>query len=96
MPRQPRGKRSTTSDGHVEVVSKNSNGDGSVYFEPPSTSRAGKLRAGYWRASYRDVDGKRRTVSGPTRVQTEARREVKLAEVAAMPAASLVTRPSRS
>lgn len=44
------------------------------------------MRAGYWRASYRDADGKRRTVSGPTRVQAEARREVKLAEIAAMPA----------
>ncbi len=86
MPRQPRGKRSTTPDGDIEVVSKNSNGDGSVYFEPASTSKAGKVRAGYWRASYRDADGKRRTVSGPTRVQAEARREVKLAEIAAMPA----------
>ena len=86
MPRQPRGKRSTTADGDVEVVAKNSNGDGSVYFEPASTSMAGKVRAGYWRASYRDADGKRRTVSGPTRVQAEARREVKLAEIAAMPA----------
>ena len=35
---------------------------------------------------YRDADGKRRTVSGPTRVQAEARREVKLAKIAAMPA----------
>jgi hypothetical protein len=30
MPRPPRGKRSTTTDGGVEVVAKNSNGDGSV------------------------------------------------------------------
>lgn len=34
MPKQPRGKRSTTTDGDVEVVAKNSNRDGSVYFEP--------------------------------------------------------------
>ncbi len=86
MPRPPRGKRTTTASGEVEVVSKNSNGDGSVYFEPPRTSKDGKARPGYWRASYRDADGKRRTVSGPTRVQAEARREVKLAEIAAMPA----------
>ena len=44
------------------------------------------MRPGYWRASYRDAAGKRRTVSGPTRVQAEARREVKLAEIASMPA----------
>jgi integrase len=86
MPRQPRGKRTTTADGDVEVVSKNSNGDGSVYFEPERTSKEGKVRPGYWRASYRDAKGNRRTVSGPTRVQAEARREVKLAEIAAMPA----------
>jgi hypothetical protein len=86
MPRQPRGKRSTTSDGDVEVVAKNSNGDGSVYFEPASKRSNGSTRPGYWRASYRDAAGKRRTVSGPTRVQAEARREVKLAEIAAIPA----------
>lgn len=34
MPRPPREKRSTTTDGHVEVVSKNSNGDNSVDFGP--------------------------------------------------------------
>ena len=34
MSRQPRAKRSTTTDGDVKVVAKNSNGDGSVYFEP--------------------------------------------------------------
>jgi len=34
MPRKPRAKRSTTAAGHVELVSKNANGDGSVYFEP--------------------------------------------------------------
>jgi hypothetical protein len=60
MPRQPRGKRTTSAAGDVEVVSKNSNGDGSVYFEPPRTSKDGKARPGYWRASYRDADGKRR------------------------------------
>lgn len=85
MPRQPRGKRSTTADGDVEVVAKNANGDGSVYFEPTRTSKDGKVRPGYWRASYRDADGKRRTVSGPTRVQAEARREVKLVEIPARP-----------
>jgi len=86
MPRQPRGKRSTTTDGEVEVVAKNSNGDGSVYFEPGRSRSNGSMRPGYWRASYRDAEGKRRTVSCPTRVQAEARREVKLAEIAAMPA----------
>ncbi len=86
MPRAPRGKRSTTTDGGVEVVAKNSNGDGSVYFEPARPRASGAMRPGFWRASYRDADGKRRTVSGPTRVQAEARREVKLAEIAAMPA----------
>jgi len=29
-----RGKRSTTSDGDIEVVAKNPNGDGSVFYEP--------------------------------------------------------------
>ncbi len=86
MPRKPRAKRSTTATGHVEVVSKNANGDGSVYFEPARMANDGKVRAGYWRASYRNADGERRTVSGPTRVQAEARREAKLAEIAAMPA----------
>ena len=85
MPRQPRGKRSTTADGDVQVVAKNANGDGSLYFEPARTDVAGKVRTGFWRASYRDADGKRRTVSGPTRVQAEARREVKLAAIAAQP-----------
>jgi len=46
------------------------------WLEPP---RAGRVRPGCWRASYRDREGKRQTVSGPTRVQTEARREVKVA-----------------
>jgi hypothetical protein len=78
MPRAPRGKRSTTTDGCVEVVAKNSNGDGSVYFEPARPRASGVMRPGFWRASYRDADGKRRTVSGRTRVQAEARREVKL------------------
>ena len=85
MPRRPRGKRSITPDGEIEVVAKNPNGDGSVYFEPARTAKNGRARPGYWRASYRDRDGKRRTVSGPTRVQAEARREVKLAEVTAQP-----------
>lgn len=77
MPRQPRGKRSTTADGVVEVVAKNSNSDGSVYFEPERTRSNGSMRPGFWRANYRDAGGKRRTMSGPTRVQAEARREVK-------------------
>lgn len=85
MPRQPRGKRSTTADGDVEVVAKNASSDGSVYFEPARTTKNGKVRPGYWRASYRDGGRKRRTASGPTRVQAEARREVKLAEIAARP-----------
>ncbi len=72
MPRQPRGKRTTTADGDIEVVSKNSNGDGSVSFEPERTSKDGKVRPGYRRASYRDAGGNRRTVSGPTRVQAES------------------------
>jgi len=85
MPRQPRGKRSTTTNGDVQVVAKNANGDGSLSFEPARTDANGKVRAGFWRASYRYTDGKRRTVSGPTRVQAEARHEVKLAEIAAQP-----------
>lgn len=52
MPRQPRGKRSTTADGGgVEVVSKNSNADGSVYFEPKRPRPNGSMRPGVWRAS---------------------------------------------
>jgi len=85
MPRQPRGKRIGSDDHEFSVVSKNSNGDGSVYFEPGRTEKDGRIREGMWRATYRDAVGKTKRVSAATRVQVEARRDAKLAEIDAAP-----------
>lgn len=81
MPKQPRGKRIGSDDHEFAVVSKNSNGDGSVYFEPGRTEKDGRVRKRKWRATYRDVAGKVKRVSAPTRVQAEVRRSEKLAEI---------------
>ncbi len=81
MPKQPRGKRIGSDDHEFAVVSKNSNGDGSVYFEPGRTETDGRVRKGKWRATYRDAAGTTRRVSAPTRVQAEVRRSEKLAEI---------------
>ena len=81
MPRQPRGKRIGSDDHEFSVVSKNSNGDGSVYFEPGRTEKDGLVRKGMWRATYRDAAGKTKRVSASTRVQAEVRRSEKLAEI---------------
>ncbi len=81
MPKQPRGKRIGSDDHEFAVVSKNSNGDGSVYFEPGRTEKDGRVRKGKWRATYRDAAGKVKRVSAPTRVQAEVRRSEKLAEI---------------
>lgn len=83
MPRSPRGKRIHTSDGVVNVAAKNPNGDGSIYYEPPVTRADGRTGAGRWRATYRDDSGQLRRVSGSTRAKAEARRDSRLAQIAA-------------
>ncbi len=80
MSKQPQGRRIGSDDHEFAVVSKNSNGDGSVYFEPGRTEKDGRIRKGMWRATYRDAAGKRKRVSASTRVQAEVRRSEKLAE----------------
>ena len=85
MPRQPRGKRIGSDDHEFSVVSKNSNGDGSVYFEPGRTEKDGRVRKGMWRATYRDAAGKTKRVSGQTRVAAEVRRADKLTEIESAP-----------
>lgn len=74
MPRGPKGKRVVAGDGY-SVAAKNSNGVGSVYFEPPSTRTDGTVVKGRWRATYVDLDGTIKRVSGPTRALAESRRD---------------------
>jgi integrase len=74
VPRGPKGKRVATGDGY-SVAGKNTNGVGSVYFEPPSTRADGAVVKGRWRATYVDLDGKVKRVSGPTRALAESRRD---------------------
>ena len=74
MPRGPRGKRVNAGDGN-SVAGKNSNGVGSVYFEPASTRADGTVVKGRWRATYVGPDGKIKRVSGPTRALAESRRD---------------------
>ncbi len=69
---RPRGKRTITADG-TTVAAKNGNGRGSIYLD----SR------GRWKATYRDRTGKRRTVSARTQAEAAARRDAKVAELAA-------------
>lgn len=71
---KPRGKRHIDSTGVVRVAGKRANGAGSAYYD------ASKNR---WRASYTDPAGKRRTVLGATRAEAEARRDARVADVAA-------------
>ncbi len=87
MPKQPRGKRIESGDGTSEVASKNVNGDGSFYFEPPSTERSGRVRNGRWRATYRDENGKIQRANGKTRAAAEANRAEKLAAIERLPRA---------
>ena len=79
MPRGPKGKRVVTADGGYSVVSKNSNRDGSVHFDAPSTRADGTVIKGRWRATYVDLDSKIKRVSGATRLLAEARRNELLA-----------------
>jgi len=74
MPRGPKGKRVVADDGY-SVAGKNSDGIGSVYFEPPSTRADGTVVKGRWRATYVDLDGTIKRVSGPTRALAESRRD---------------------
>jgi integrase len=83
MPKRPRGKRSTTSDGDIEVVAKNPNGEGSVFYEPRADKDGNEK--GLWRASYNDGEGKRRYVSARTRSLAEAKRTEKLASIESLP-----------
>ena len=85
MPKQPRGKRIESDDGTFEVAAKNGNGDGSVYFEPPSTEKSGRVRKGRWRATYRDENGKVQRASGATRLDAEAKRSEKLGAIEKLP-----------
>lgn len=88
MPKGPRGKRAVASDGSVVVASKNPNGRGSVYFEGPSKRSDGTPIAGRWRATYVDPDGRRRSVSAPTRAKAEAKRAEVLAKLGRRPLTS--------
>jgi integrase len=72
--RLPRGKRTTFGDGTHAVASKNPNGTGSVYFEPPKTLADGRTTNGRWRATWVDHTGTTRRVSARTRSEAEARR----------------------
>ena len=81
MPRKPRQKRTYLDDGSMSVAAKNPNGSGSVYYEPPSVRTDGRERAGRWRATYTDNDGKTRRVTAPTRSEVEARRDERLREL---------------
>ncbi|MEO6651399.1 MAG: hypothetical protein ABIP17_01925 [Ilumatobacteraceae bacterium] len=74
MPRGPKGKRVAAGDGYA-VAGKNSNGVGSVYFEPPSTRVDRTVVKGRWRATYVDLDHKIKRVSAPTRALAESRRD---------------------
>ncbi len=87
MPRKPRGKRSSDHDGSFVVASKNSNGNGSIYYEPPSTRSDGTTINGRWRATYTGPDGRTKRVTGPTRTEAERRRTAKLTELADLAAA---------
>lgn len=81
MPRKPRQKRTYLDDGSMSVAAKNPNGSGSVYYEPPSVRPDGRERAGRWRATYTDNDGKTRRVTAPTRSEVEARRDERIREL---------------
>lgn len=85
MPRAPRGKRIAGSDGATIVVSKNANGDGSVYFCGETCRADGAVVAGRWRATFVDEDGKRRSVSAPTKAEAERRRDERLAAPSSRP-----------
>ena len=90
MPKTPRGKRVTLADGAVHIVAKNPNGDGSVYFEGPSERADGRVVRGRWRATYVGPDGRRRTVSAPTRALAEVRRAELVAGLKNRPAGGSV------
>ena len=62
MPRTPRGKRTSHTDGSTTVSGKRGNGQGSVFFE--------KGR-GRWVGSWIDADGRRRKTTGKTRELVE-------------------------
>ena len=80
MPRKPTGKRTTGVDGSVRVHGKAANGEGSVYFTAD----------GRWRATYRVAgEARPRTVSAATREKAIAKRDERLAEVAAAPGGQL-------
>lgn len=81
MPRKPRQKRTYLDDGSMSVAAKNPNGSGSVYYEPPSLRPDGREKAGRWRATYTDNDGKTRRVTAPTRSEVEARRDERIREL---------------
>lgn len=83
--RKPTGKQVRDGAGEVVgVASKAANGDGSVYFD------ASKDR---YRATFIDIEGRRRTVLGKTRAEALARRDAKIAEMAA-PTSALGTSPT--
>jgi integrase len=74
VPRSPKGKRIPSESGAFVVASKNHNGAGSVYFEPPAKRTSGTTTVGRWRATYLDAAGKLRRVTAPTRALVEQRR----------------------
>ncbi len=66
MSRGPRGKRIAGGAGY-RVVSKNSNGVGSVYDDAPSARADGTVVKCRWRTTHVDLDGTIKRVSGATR-----------------------------
>jgi len=81
LARTPRPKRTYLGDGSMSVAAKNPNGSGSVYYEPPSLRPDGREKAGRWRATYTDRDGKTRRVTAATRSEVEARRDERIREL---------------
>ena len=65
----------------MTVAAKNPNGDGSVFYEPPTVRANGRERSGRWRATYIGPDGKLRRVNAPTRSEVEARRDQRIREL---------------
>jgi integrase len=70
MAKRPAGKRRIEADGTVTVAGKAANGQNSIY-----------LVGDTYRATYYDENGKRRTVSAPTKEKARQRRAERLAEM---------------
>jgi hypothetical protein len=84
--REPAGQQFRDASGVVVgVASKAANGDGSVHFDASK---------GRYRATFIDLEGRRRTVLGTTRAEALSRRDAKIDEMAAPPTSALGTSPT--